>query len=210
MSPQIGDGATNSPAYWDTVYRTRFYPTLARDNLERYKLVAAFQQGDSALDVGCGQAALGVMLLADHPGLTYLGIDYSAEALLTHYLARGDEDRWALFCRDWRQLPALVTAGYLWRYQDRHIGPTFTTIYLNELLEHELEPAELLATVAPLAEQRIVLTVPRYHELRYDEHRGEHAWDFTKGELQELLEPYGTVGPLIPANARCCALWVDR
>ncbi len=210
MSPRIGDGNTNSPMYWDTVYRTRFYPTLAADNLQRYKAAAALQRGDSALDVGCGQAALGVMLLADHLDLTYLGIDYSAEALYSHYLAKGDEDRWALFYRDWRQLPTLMAAGYLWQYQDRHIGPTFATVYLDEILEHEPEPAEMLAAIAPLAEQRIVLTVPRYHELRYDEHRGEHAWDFTEAELRELLEHYGKVGALVPASARCWALWVDR
>ncbi len=195
--PKIGEGETNSIAYWDDVYRNHRYPTIQSDNLQRYRAAAALQRGDSALDVGCGQAALGVILLEQHPDLRYVGLDYSVAALQTHCLPDKDAERWRIWCGDWR-------VGLT-----RAVQP-FSTVYLNEILEHEPEPEALLKAAAQLATERIVITVPAYNALHWDEHRGEHAWDFTEDELRALLEPWGEVGPVATANSRCIVVYVDR
>ena len=198
MSPLLSAETVNSPEYWDGIYRANAFPTHDPSNIARYLVAATLQRGDSALDLGCGQAGLGRVLLDQHAHLTYLGFDYSQAALQSHCLPRNQEGRWALWCGDCYELA------------NELCGQEFGTVYLLELLEHNFDPEALLALAAGHAAERIVISVPMHGILSYREHRGEHAWDFTDVELDDLLRPHGAVGPRLLGNHLCWVVGVDR
>jgi len=194
--PRIADSTVNTVEYWDGMYKREEYPTLILANVLRYASAAALQTGHTALDVGCGQAGLGRKLLELHPEVFYTGWDYSQEALRSHVIPPEREGRYRLHCGDWLAMVA--------------VEQPHDTVYLCDFLEHLDEPGEALAMIVPLALHRMVITAPKYDVLKYKDHRGEHAWDFTEDELKALLEPYGWVSPLADANRICAVIYVDR
>ena len=193
--PKIQEKNNNTQAYWDGVHQRGEYPTLDPNNMQRYKVAAQYQMGNTALDIGCGQAGLGLVLLEQYPEVHYTGVDFSREGLNTHILPG-----------EWGQRYSFVKAD--WRRGLNGIEPS-NTVYLLEVLEHCKEPDKLLATAARLAKVHMVIGVPQYQMLTEKQRRGEHLWDFTEEELIELLIPYGRVCKPIPANSLCWVLCVD-
>lgn len=194
--PRIGTASVNTPLYWDGVYGSGQYPTLDINNMARFRAAAAMQVGNTALDVGCGQAGLGKILVETYPALRYVGWDYSAEGLRTHVLPDAERHRWALRHGGVEDVAAT--------------GERYETVYLCEIVEHVDDPVALLDLMAPLAIRRLVVTVPQYGVLSWELHRGEHAWDFTPAELVGLLKPYGTLLKSVAAGSVCTAIAVDR
>ena len=190
--PRIGSASVNTIEYWDRVYREGRYPTLAPNNIARYRAAALFQLGDTALDVGCGQAGLGYVLLQLFPNVHYHGWDYSSQALWSTVL---EGEGWELYHGTFEDMA-------------ERQGPC-DTVYLCDVLEHVDEPSELLALVASLAKQRIVVSVPRYQALTYEMHRGEHAWDFTEDEIHALLAVHSEFAGVRPAGSLCLAFAYD-
>lgn len=193
--PRIGPASVNTPKYWDAQYGGGHYPTLDQNNVVRYRVTASLQLGDTALDLGCGQAGLGKVLLETYPALYYVGWDYSPVALQTHVLPEAARHRWTVRCGTVEDVVAT--------------GERYEAVYLSEVLEHVDDPQGLLDIIAPLAERRLVVTVPRYDVLSWHMHRGEHAWDFTPAELYVLLEPYGMIGQPLQAGSVYTAVAVD-
>lgn len=190
--PRIGPATLNTPEYWDGVYLRNEYPTLDINNMRRYEVAASMQLGASALDIGCGQAGLGRILLASQPrNFFYRGCDFSDEALRLHVLPENLQDRWELIQCSWDEI-----ALHGWA----------ETVYLCDVLEHVADPSKLLLQAAQAARSRIVLTVPRYGALSFGQHRGEHAWDFTLDELIELASPHGNLSQPLVAGNLCWAM----
>ena len=190
--PRIGSASLNNIKYWNGVYSHQEYPTRGDNNRVRYEAAASMQAGMSALDVGCGQAGLGRVLLGQQPDhFFYLGCDFSDAAVRSHVLPEGRDGQWHLVVCDWREIGAFGQ---------------FETVYLCEMLEHVEEPAQLLALAVEAARLRIVITVPRYQKLSWAEHRGEHAWDFTLEELAQLAKPYGRISEPMAASRLCWAM----
>ena len=190
--PRIGPATLNTIAYWNGVYSRDEYPTLAINNIRRYEAAASMQLGMSALDIGCGQAGLGCVLLRQQPEpFFYLGCDFSNVGLRSHLLPRGRDGRWGFVVCDWQEIGALGQFG---------------TVYLCEILEHVEEPAQLLALAVEAARLRVVITVPRYQKLSRAEHRGEHAWEFTLEELAQWAKPYGRISEPTAASKLCWAM----
>ena len=171
--PQIDTVQRNTVEYWDGLYSRHEYPTLGAPNRDRYQVAAAQQRGGSALDLGCGQGGLGLILLRRQPKLFYVGVDQSAAALQSNVLPLDLTDHWLLV------RSAIEALNPDWRA---------ATVYCCELVEHVADPAALLADAAARAEQRLVLTVPTFGH-PYQWHRGEHLWDFQEDEVRALLAP---------------------
>ena len=190
--PKIGDGATNTVAYWNGVYRRKEYTSKGEVHMARYRKAAKYRLGTTILDVGCGEAGMLYAILqipSTTPNIKYYGLDYSFQAF-------GISEGWGSFLlADWWHLPFVSQ---------------FDTVYLNEALEHVPNPGELLDVIWPFVGQRLVITVPHYRALTWEEHRGEHAWDFTDREMCILLAAYGQPQGPIEANRICNLWWVDR
>lgn len=195
--PSTGLPNLNTQDYWEGVYRDRLYPTLDRNNRWRYQAAASLQVGETALDIGCGEAGLGFVLLSRYSELFYVGVDFSAFGLRQHVLPARWWGRYSLIEDDWRKPEWKVSYG-------------FDTVYLCEVLEHCENPELLLKRAAARAKQRIVVTVPQFGVLSEDQTRGEHLWDFTEEELYALLGKYGEVAPVLPVNELCWVTFVDR
>jgi cyclopropane fatty-acyl-phospholipid synthase-like methyltransferase len=192
--PRIAEQTTNSVIYWDRMYAAGGYPTMDPTVMIRYVLAAHHQVGDSALDIGCGQAGLGAALIMAWPGVHYTGWDYSAVALRTCVISRSAASRVTLEQRDWR-------GGDARRWD---------TVYACEILEHEEDPAALMEVAGELAIRRLVIGVPRYQSMTPEQTKGEHAWDFTFDELRKLLAPYGHIRTMERAGPHSMIVVVDK
>lgn len=192
--PLIAEQTVNSQEYWQDLYERGKYPTRDGINVVRYQAAAACQAGAAALDIGCGQGGLGLALFAAFPEARYTGWDYAQWALHTHVipldLAANARFEW----RDWR-----AASG----------TERWDTVYLLEILEHELEPERLVQAAASWARKRVVVTVPRRGILSPEEHRCEHHWDFDPDEIGALFEDYGSVTGPSEANYICDLYVVD-
>ncbi len=191
--PLIAESTVNSEQYWRGLYERGEYPTRNASNVNRYRAAAARQVGNTALDIGCGQGGLGLSLFEAFPNVHYTGWDYAQSAIDTAIIPKAAQAE--LECRDWREGSQ---AGQ------------WDTVYLLELLEHELEPRELAEVAVALARKRIVVTVPRCGVLSLAEHRSEHHWDFDPEEIRALFAGYGDVRGPIKANHLCDLYMIDR
>lgn len=81
-------------------------------------LLAGFvspRKGERALDLGCGQGVLGLILLARHAGLAVDGIELTpgaAEAARANYARCGFDARGEVWCGDLRQLSPTLAGKY--------------------------------------------------------------------------------------------------
>lgn len=195
--PRIAERTKNSHTYWEMLYSQGGYPTLDGNNSQRYEAAAHLHCGVSALDIGCGQGGLGRHLLAMYPQAYYVGVDHAKSALEQCVIPSNHLGRYALLASPWQS-----ALGQL--------HGQFDTTYLLEIMEHMEDPRALLAHVAPYTARRLVVSVPIGGTFTPEMHRNEHFWDFTADELTQLLAPYGTVGPLLKANALCWVVTVDK
>jgi len=193
--PLIATDTVNSMEYWDALYGRGEYPTQDEINVQRYKAAAAYQVGDTALDIGCGQGGLGLALLEANPNAYYTGWDYAQSAIDSPILPETDKKRWELLWADWRNTE--------WPGES-------DTVYLLEILEHESDPRFLARDAALLALKRVVVSVPRRGVLTPEEHRNEHYWDFEQEEIEALFADYGDVTGPFEANHLCDLYVIDR
>lgn len=187
MSPKISNKNINTLDFWNSLWShssnswTRF-----PNEVVRYEIAANMQVGDNALEIGCGQGGLALALLQFHPEVSYLGTDFSAQAIQTAICQRN------YLVKSWEEVTEKAD-----------------TVYALEVIEHLDDPVKFLKHLAGLANKRLVISTPRYKVHGFEKHQGAHMWDFTDDELVDMLKVYGKVGERIPAGSDCLVVAVD-
>ena len=175
----------NTAEYWDYIYSNHLFPPHDQNNKDRWAACATLQEGKSALDIGCGLGALRLYLGDD---IDYTGVDYSPAGIETRVSGVGE----------------YIVADY------RDIQQKADTVYLLEIVEHQFDPAEIIAKAVSLAKKRVVISVPVYGAIDFPKHRGEHLWDFTIEEITSLMQKHGKVSQFIMCGVESHVAYIER
>ncbi len=157
-------------------YTGEMGPRFMRETQRRVHWMCAAARGTSVLDVGCSQGLLPILL--GREGKTVVGIDMSSAAI-----ASANENLMREHVSVRRRVSFVEADLIGHQFGDM----TFECVVMGEVLEHLLDPARLVQTVAKLLAPggRVVVTVP----FGINDHL-DHKQTFYLLEPMRLLEPY--------------------
>lgn len=190
-------GATNHPyglfltrGHEEQLGRDRIYtsgpPDIDPNELCLRLLTELVEPGSSILDIGCGAGAYGRKLIPE--GFVWHGLEINERAA-TLALDSG--------------LPVDIADGSRLSYPDN----AFDHVLLIEVIEHVVDPSEILAEAARVAQRSVIVSVPNsstiplmFPDLVVPWHmlEADHKHFFSSSNLKSLLQDHFSIVETIP------------